>query len=323
VDKPPTWVVGAGGLLGGHVADGFRRHGHPVLTSTVPWHDRERSVLALRADAETLLDRARGGPWNIAWCAGTGVMATAEAELAAEESMFADFTGDLASAVSRRKDAAHGAFFFASSAGGVYAGSPDRPPFDEGSTPRALAPYGMAKLAMERHARNFASATSTAVLIGRIANLYGPGQDLTKQQGLVSQMCRSVLTGQPLSIYVSLDTLRDYVFADDCANMVVAGLSGVRIPARDGGTVVTKILASGRATTIGSLLSEGNRVLKRRPRVMVKAQAASSVQARDLRLRSVIWPDLDRCARTSLAVGIARTAEDVSMQLRSAKRRQV
>jgi UDP-glucose 4-epimerase len=319
VDKAPTWVVGAGGLLGGHVAEAFRRQGHPVLRSAVPWHDRQRSTEVLRAGVETLLDDARGGAWNIAWCAGMGVMATSESDLAAEESMFAEFTRDLASALSRRSDATRGAVFFASSAGGVYAGSPGRPPYDEGSVPMALAPYGVAKLAMESYAKALASTTSTAVLIGRIANLYGPGQNLTKQQGLVSQMCRSVLTGQPLSIYVSLDTLRDYVFADDCADMVVAGLSGVRARAGAGGTAVTKIFASGRATTIGSLLSEGHRVLKRRPRVMIKAPS-SSVQARDLRLRSVLWPELDRCARTSLAVGIARTAEDVSMQLRSPKR---
>ena len=64
---------------------------------------------------------------------------------------------------------------------------------------------------MEADLRRFAAATGTAVLVGRIANLYGPGQNLAKPQGLVSQLCLANLTGQPLSIYVSLDTLRDYL----------------------------------------------------------------------------------------------------------------
>ena len=59
------------------------------------------------------------------------------------------------------------------------------------------------------------------MVIGRIANLYGPGQDPTKAQGLVSQLCRAHLERRPTSIYVSLDTARDYLFVDDAARLVL------------------------------------------------------------------------------------------------------
>jgi len=48
-------------------------------------------------------------------------------------------------------------------------------------------------------------------MVGRMSNLYGPGQNLKKVQGLISQMCLRVLTRQPLVLYVPLDTIRDYL----------------------------------------------------------------------------------------------------------------
>ena len=63
-----------------------------------------------------------------------------------------------------------------------------------------------------------AAADRPPVLIGRIANLYGPGQNLAKAQGLVSQLCAAQLERARSSIWVSLDTLRDYLFAPDCCS---------------------------------------------------------------------------------------------------------
>ena len=119
----------------------------------------------------------------------------------------------------------HG-LFLASSAGGVYAGSTGAP-FTEHTPPAPISPYGLAKLRSEEVATAFAVRTGTALLVGRLANLYGPGQDLDKPQGLISQLCRAQLTRQPLSVYVSLDTRRDYLFVDDAAAMAVSALGAV------------------------------------------------------------------------------------------------
>ncbi len=210
---------------------------------------------------------------------------------------------------------ARSALFFASSAGAVYAGS-QGPPFTELTTPRPRTPYGSAKLAMESDVRAFAEATGTPALIGRIANLYGPGQNLAKAQGLVSHICRSHLNGQPLLLYVPLDTLRDYLYVRDCAAAVVAGLAALP-QAADSPRVVTKILASGHSTTVAGLLGESSRLFRRRPRVVLGSSSAAAGQVRDLRLRSVVWPELDRLARTPLPVGMASTAADVGRRLRA------
>jgi len=208
----------------------------------------------------------------------------------------------------------HGSFFFASSAGGVYAGV-GAPPYSESSPVRPLAPYGQAKLDAEALVEAWSHRTGTSSLVGRIANLYGPGQNLAKAQGLISQICRSHLTGQPLSIYVSLDTLRDYLFAPDCAGLIVEGLARLRQEQSEATPRVTKILASQRAITIGAVLGEMRRIFKNSPRIVLGASPVSSLQARDLSLRSRVWPELDRRGLTPFPVGVANTAADLLRRL--------
>ncbi|MFL6098446.1 MAG: NAD-dependent epimerase/dehydratase family protein [Actinomycetales bacterium] len=308
-----TLVIGAGGLLGQQV---MRQVPGAVAVSDVPWEAPARAKAVLRQQVRDI----GPGPWNVAWCSGSGVVATPAGQIEQERELFREFLTDLAEATVRGGRGGRGgagALFFASSAGGVYADSAG-PPFTETSAPRPRTPYGIAKLAMEADVRAFAEQTGTPVLIGRIANLYGPGQNLAKPQGLVSQICLTHLSGQPLSLYVPMDTRRDYLYVEDCARMVAAGLAELRerAAAQDGPLVVTKILASGRTTTVGGLLGESARLFRRRPRVVLGASSAASAQVLDLSLRSTEWAALDRLARTPLPVGIARTAADVAQRLR-------
>jgi UDP-glucose 4-epimerase len=248
----------------------------------------------------------------VAWCAGAGVTGTSAEGLQLELGALRATLDALGAA----PDGRQGAFFFASSAGGVYAGV-GTPPYDESSPVRPLAPYGQAKLEAEALVTEWSSSTGTPSVIGRIANLYGPGQNLGKAQGLISQICRSRLTGQPLSIYVSLDTLRDYLFAPDCAALVVAGMARLRReqPAHPG--VTTKILSSQRAITLGAVLGEMRRIFKSPPRIVFGASAVAASQAKDLSLRSRVWPELDRRSLTPFPVGVAITAADLLRRLQA------
>lgn len=311
----PTWVVGAGGLLGRHVVTKLATRDREVVTAKVHWADPAEAFDALERGYADLLDRAGGGPWNIAWCAGAGVVSSSAEALEQDAAVFTDFVRHLAE---DPEACSSGAFFLASSAGGVYAGSPSAPPYTEDSEPHPLAPYGWTKLTKEAELAAVARETGMAAFIGRIANLYGPGQNIDKPQGLVSHLCRAHFTGQPLSIYVPLDTLRDYLMVGDCADMVAAGLDGVRDVVAGGDPVIIKILASGRGTSVGALIAETTRVLRKRPRIELVSNANSALQARDLRLKSVRWPELDRYARTTLPAGIAATAEDIEHRLRLA-----
>ena len=195
----------------------------------------------------------------------------------------------------------HG-LFLASSAGGVYAGSTGAP-FTEHTEPAPISAYGLAKLRSEEIATAFAVRTGTALLVGRLSNLYGPGQHLDKGQGLITQLCRAQLTRQPLSVYVSLDTMRDYLFVDDAAAMAVSALGAVTPRGRR----ALKVLASERSSTIGAVLGDLHRITRRRPPIVQGTSSQARFQVRDLRLRSVAWPRTAALARTPMVAGIAAT----------------
>ncbi|MTD14106.1 NAD-dependent epimerase/dehydratase family protein [Nakamurella sp. YIM 132087] len=308
----PTWILGAGGLLGGAVRRAALARRLPVLTSEVPWTEADPTRRVLTGDIDRMLDAGDGG-WRIAWCAGGGVTGSTAEALRQEVRVFRTFLDDLAA----RSVGTRGSVFVASSAGALYAGAAGAP-FTERSAVAPLAPYGRAKVEMEQAADDFARRTGHRVVLGRIANLYGPGQDMNKGQGLVSHLCRAHLERRPLSVFVPLDTVRDYLFVDDCARMVldlldrcdtVADSTVTSTVGTDTGNpgAVVKILASGQGTTIGALLGECRRLFKRTPKVVLGSSDTARFQARDLRLRSVVWPEIDRRPLTTLPAGIDAT----------------
>lgn len=300
---PLAWVVGAGGLVGRHLVTALRRDGWEVRTCGVPWDD-EAAASSVLAEEYTRFSADRTGRrWFLAWCAGAGVVATSEEALAGELRVFERFVGLLGSGARPDDD---GVVFLASSAGGLYAGS-SRPPFTERTAPVPLVPYGHTKLAMERVLADAAARTGLRVVLGRLANVYGPGQTLGKPQGLLSQLCLSDATTRPLPVFVSLDTIRDYVFVTDLAEMIVrcADLARAAAP----GSAVVKVLASGRPVTVGHLVGEARRVFHRPLRTVTVPGGRGQVL--DLRLGSVRWTEVDALAATPLAAGLAATAADV------------
>ena len=254
--------------------------------------DLRESAAAFAAALALAPDRE----WAVLWAAGAGVVGTSEEALARETAAL----GLLLAELDRHGLAQRpGLLFLASSAGGVHGG--DRAlPITERSQPAPISAYGRAKLEQERQVTAFCSARpQVRCLIGRFSNLYGAGQDLSKPQGFISQLCRSALTGQPLHVFVPLDTVRDYLDAGDAA---VAALRALRL--LDGPGVRVKIIASERAVSLGFLLGIFARVLKRPMRVISARQARSALQATGLAFRSTALPVPPPA--TQLTEGIAR-----------------
>ncbi len=70
-----------------------------------------------------------------------------------------------------------------------------------------------------------------------------------------------------------------------------------------------KILASGQPVTISALLGHFTALGKARPHVMLGLSPLAGYQAVDLRLASVVWPDLDERDTMPLPAGIHITAQ--------------
>lgn len=312
-DAVRTLVFG-GGLLGGAVLRDLARRHRPARHARIDWTGDAVADLERELDS---FARDGAGEWRIAWCAGAGVTADGADVFAREEQVFDAFATALQRLCGASGlDAGRGAVFLASSAGALYAGVGD-PPYTEHSDTAPLSPYGRGKLALEARLRELAEGTGLSAAVGRITNLYGPGQNLAKPQGLISHLCRAHVTGEPVGIYVPLDTLRDYLFVDDAASLVV---DLIEAAAERPGATTLKILASQSSVSVAALIMQAQRVFRRPVRVLFGASSQLSRQARDLRVRSVVRPELDRRSLCTLPAGVAATAADIETRLVRATR---
>lgn len=302
-------VVGGGGFLGRAVVAALEGAGDRVVVPRVPWGDPDAAADVL-VDAVRAL-RAGHGPWRLVWCAGTGFVATGADAFAAEAALLSrvlDPAMTAPAATAPGGTAVPGVVFFASSAGGTYAGSAGVP-FDESTTPRPLAPYGSSRLAAEERFRSWAEATGTRALVGRIANLYGPGANLAKPQGLVSQLALAHVEGRPSSIYVPFETTRDYLFIDDAAAMIVDALHVVA--AAPVATAPTKIFASQEGRSIAEVIAAVEQALGSSLDVIAGQDPSASFQGVDLRFRSTVLPSVDDRQLLPFADGVARTVDAI------------
>jgi len=288
-----TWVIGSGGLLGSAVA---RHCGDRYEPGPVPWADPEQARLTLHTQARKFEQAAKDGPWRVIWAAGSATTSTAREDALAELVPLEGLLSGLRSAVPRGE----GCFFLTSSAGGVYAGSAN-PPFTVATRPVPLSPYGELKLAQEALTAH-TLAGIVPVVIGRVSNLYGPGQNLDKLQGLISHLARAAVTRQPVNIFVPLDTTRDYITADDAAAAILHAIAQRRTASTS-----TEIIASGRGTTIGQLIRTMNEITKRKVPVALGMHPSAIAQASDLRL----VPSFLRPQVTPIPVGVKAVYDDI------------
>jgi UDP-glucose 4-epimerase len=127
-----AWVVGARGLLGHAVSRAVAsRRGWRILPAEpLEWSRPDRAKSGVTENLDRLVESAAGpgDRWCVIWAAGAAVTSSSQEQLADELSFLRGAVDLVARAASDRDS--DGAFFYASSAGGIYSGS-SRPPFDE------------------------------------------------------------------------------------------------------------------------------------------------------------------------------------------------
>ncbi|MBV9122537.1 MAG: NAD-dependent epimerase/dehydratase family protein [Planctomycetes bacterium] len=310
-EAPVAWVLGAGGLLGSHLRAALGRASPAVRlwtpqASSFSWKD----PAALRGQlTAAVAEFARGvaghASWMILWAAGMGVTGTSEQALQGETTTWRVFLDLVQEFLSGCRCPQPGMIFLASSAGGVYGDGPHLPLTEE-SPARPISPYGRAKLGQETILQEWApSQPGTSYLIGRISNLYGRGQNLAKAQGFLSQISRCLVYQQPIHLYVPLDTIRDYIPAEACAEHIVRCLNflSARGPGLGKGGHV-KIFASEQETSLAQIIATFARVSRKRPRLICSPSPAGALQPRCLKFRSQLWPELGPPTGYGLQAGI-------------------
>lgn len=300
------WVIGAGGLFGSSLVRTATHQGDRVTVSRgVPWADPIQAGAHLITDARDFLDEASSDsqPWSIAWAAGH--VTTASSPVAAEQELqlFTDFITGLTGLIEQNKESKRGRFLLASSAGGIYSGA-SNPPFDAATPPRPVGPYGELKLAQENVVREQLGGI-VDVTVARLANLYGPGQDLAKLQGLISRLALSAVTRDPLTMFVPLDTLRDYIYVDDASRLALHWLTTI-----NSGSHI-RVIASGQPTSLGQLISLMQDITHSRIPVAYGLHPSAALQAPDLRLVPDSDAETKRWTPMPLPAGVKLVYQDI------------
>lgn len=300
-------VVGAGGLLGSALYAQLRDVAPSVVSiGGFDWNSNRHVRDAFRQGVSELLWQSGNDRWSVHWCAGIATLHSNHRESDREKSLLRDFLATLDSQATRAQ-LCNASITFASSAGGVYANSPN-PPHTEFSEPRPSTPYGRAKLSSERLLTDWCESRDVQLTIGRIASLYGPSQNLAKPQGLLSKVVQSALMREPLSLFVPLGTTRNYIAADDAAKLLL-----VQSDTKRPGTSVFNI-CSAVNVSVAEVLRTAESLVRRRIPVRQSVPSRYELTAHDLRVTSVWRSTIEAYSRTSLRVGLHKI---LSHQLKS------
>jgi nucleoside-diphosphate-sugar epimerase len=106
--------------------------------------------------------------------------------------------------------------------------------------------YDLHKQVAEQYLRWYAEQGIVRGVTLRLANVYGPGPRSSRSdRGILNQMIRRALAGEPLTVYGTGEQVRDYVYVEDAARAFLAA-------ARNGESLTGGcfVIGSGRGHTI-------------------------------------------------------------------------
>ena len=115
----------------------------------------------------------------------------------------------------------HFKIIYLSSGGTVY-GFQTHMPIDEETLAIPINHYGNLKLCIENTFRTFNKQFNTNVIIARIANPYGPGQDYSKGAGFIDSALKRAIHNQTIEIWGDGTVIRDYIYIDDVCHMLAS-----------------------------------------------------------------------------------------------------
>jgi UDP-glucose 4-epimerase len=270
------------------------------------WNSPSAVTVQLDAAVSEFHARTEGGKWAVYWCAGKGTMSSSSIELSQEIATINHFLGFLRTRFGKQIE--DGNLFFSSSVGGVYAGSTDQV-INANTEPVSLNAYGDQKLLAESMFIDFAVTNKCRAVIGRLSNLYGTAQNQTKRQGLLTEICRSAILRNELNLFVGLDTVRNFLYVDDAARVIVDLIE--EVASIKGGHVQEEIIASPRNYSISSVLKEFESVWGDR---VVFSSSKHIDQARfptNLAVRPRQYDSFNRFEFTPLGVGFGIILRDM------------
>jgi len=94
-------------------------------------------------------------------------------------------------------------------------------PFTEASRKEPLAPYGIAKLALEYYCHHFACFKELDTVMLRLGNVFGPRQNPLGEAGVIAIFLNRMLAGGPVEIHGDGEQAKDYIYVSDVVDAFV------------------------------------------------------------------------------------------------------
>lgn len=184
---------------------------------------------------------------------------------------------------------------FFSSGGTVY-GNQEIQPIKEDAVPVPINHYGNLKLCIENTIRTFNFQSKKNMLIARISNPYGPGQDYLKGVGFIDAALKHAIHGEPIDVWGDGSVVRDYIYIDDLCKMLYALMQYK-------GEEVVFNLSSGVGASQKDILNIINKLV---PDVEIKYSPARKVDAKKIVLDNSKISTLNVKAETDISYGIQK-----------------
>ena len=160
---------------------------------------------------------------------------------------------------------------FLSSGGTVY-GRHERMPVTENDFCRPINHYGAVKRCIESVMETFHVQNGARMIVARISNPYGPGQDYRKGVGVIDAAIRNAMSGTPMTVWGDGNVIRDYIYIDDACGMLAA-LASYEGPA----TIFN--LSSGEGRSVNQIIAVVRELF---PELQVNYTPARSVDLKEI-----------------------------------------
>ncbi len=195
---------------------------------------------------------------------------------------------------------------FTSSGGTVY-GPPQIVPVMEDHPLRPMSAYGLGKVTLERYIDIFNVQHGLDAVTLRIGNPYGPGQDISRQFGVVSTFASRALQGAPLEIFGDGSHVRDYLYIDD----LIAALLSAGARTGVGGAIN---IGSGVGVSLNEIVRQLSDILDGAVRVEYKAARGFDVPVSVLGV-GMAKAKLDWIPQTPFNLGLRKTVDFLASSL--------
>ncbi len=189
---------------------------------------------------------------------------------------------------------------FLSSGGTVY-GKHEVMPVNEEAFCNPINHYGTVKRCIEVAMSAFRAQNHARMIVARISNPYGPGQDYRKGVGIIDAAIKNAIHKKTLPVWGDGEVVRDYIYIDDVCGMLESLID------YEGEEGIFN-LSSGIGYSVNEII---HLVKERYPDLKVDYQPARSVDLKRIVLDNTRIREIYQKTLTSLKEGICLFADEI------------